>query len=74
MVATIYTDTHEDSQKLYDLCNISGMLNFNFIGGHEDVPEDLYGVDITVETLEDMYSFGKVSRFVFDYFKEKKDD
>jgi hypothetical protein len=72
MVATIHTDTFEDSQKLWDLCSMSGLMIVDFIEPNEE--EGLYGIIITVETLGDRFAFEKVSRFVFKYFKEKDND
>ena len=77
MVVTIHTDTFEDSQKLYDLCAISGVLCFTFINDRpyfhmED--DEYYGIDIVIKTWEDHMTFQRISKFVFEYFKEKKDD
>ena len=75
MLVTIYTDTFEESQKLYDLCNINNELSFGFLGEYNgDFPEGYYGIDITVETWEDLSALEKVSKFVYMYFKEKKND
>ena len=75
MVVTIHTDTFEDSQKLYDLCSISGLGAFSFISDRpffED--DDWYGIDIVIKTLGDHMTFQRISKFVFEYFKEKEND
>lgn len=75
MLITIHTDTFEDSQKLYDLCNMAGLSTWEFINVDDVKGEgSIYGIDITVRHLDERYTVEKIIRFVFEHFKEKKDD
>ena len=68
MIVTIYTDTHEQSQELYDLCDLSELVTYNFV---ED--SDTHGIDITVHNImEEMFALQKIQLFVCRYFGLKK--
>lgn len=74
MLITIHTDTFEESQKLYDLCSISGFTTWEFINVDDVTGEgSTYGCNITVSTLDERFALDKLTRFVFEYFGEQSD-
>jgi len=68
MIVTIYTDTFEQSQELFDICSLSELVTYNFVEG-----SDTHGIDITVHNrMEELFALEKVQRFVCTYFDLKK--
>ena len=73
MVVTIYTDTFEQAQAVYDLCCISNLDTYDFIELGEN---DEYGIDIVVTTIDHKFALQRVQSYVYDHFtfEDKKND